>query len=225
MEKDKTCGPVADLRKLMCKKPCWKEMLKKSVEDALQQIDSKEPRNLPKLVKPPKKFEGCCGYYDYLEKVSKWTPQVVPDDLSRREPYNQLCLFYFLLDQKTGKKLQEKQEFNKWMVEFATDWGKYLDTPESINKDIIAGFEEAPNYNVDDYFPGPSGWMSFNQFFAREIRPGRRPIDSPSDDSVIVSPADSVCQGQWKIDKNLDIVVDGNDESPHLRMHKGERSS
>jgi len=221
MEKDKTCGPVADLRKLLCKNPGWEELLDKSIRDASDEIEKKKPINLPLQAKVPEKLDPC--YYNYLGKVSKWTPQVDSEDLTRREPYNQLCLFYFLLGQETGKELQEKPVFSDWMVEFATDWGKYLDTPESINEDIIAGFEQAPNYNVKDYFPGPSGWMSFNQFFAREIRPGRRPIDSPSDDSVIVSPADSVCQGQWKIDKNLDIVVNGDDESPHLRMHKGER--
>ncbi len=74
MEKDKTRDPVADLKKLLCEHPGWEDMLKTSVEYALQQIDSKKPRNLPELVEPPKGFEGCCGYYDYLEKVSKWTP-------------------------------------------------------------------------------------------------------------------------------------------------------
>ena len=60
--------------------------------------------------------------------------------------------------------------------------------------------------------------MSFNQFFARDIRPGRRPVDSPSDDSVIVSPADSVCQGQWKIDKDLNIVVEDEKKKDEPRF-------
>lgn len=34
-------------------------------------------------------------------------------------------------------------------------------------------------------------YKSFNDFFARKLKPGCRPIDSPSDPSVLVSPADS----------------------------------
>jgi len=36
----------------------------------------------------------------------------------------------------------------------------------------------------------------FSQFFARHVKPGKRPIDGPGDDNVIVSPADSVFHGQ-----------------------------
>jgi phosphatidylserine decarboxylase precursor len=66
-----------------------------------------------------------------------------------------------------------------------------------------------PNYNINDYFEGPSGWQTFNQFFAREMRPGKRPIAEPRDDTVVVSPADAVFMGQWPITEDSTITIKG----------------
>ena len=43
------------------------------------------------------------------------------------------------------------------------------------------------------------GWRTFNQFFARDFKPGLRPVAAVYDPSVIVSPADSTFAGQWEI--------------------------
>jgi len=196
---------VNNLKKLLEDKTL-KDELTNSIKSASDEIKKKKPILPTYIHKVPETLEGEGEYYDYVDNMVKWTPQINPDDPNKREPYIQLCLFYFLVSK--SKKLKENKKFNSWLVDFANDWGNYLNTPLSINDDIIENFKKAPNYNVDDYFPGPSGWMSFNQFFAREIRSGRRPIDSPSDDSIIVSPADSVCQGQWKIDNDLNIFVE-----------------
>ena len=56
---------------------------------------------------------------------------------------------------------------------------------------------------------GASGWQTFNQFFAREVKSGRRPIAEPRDDRVVVSPADAVFMGQWPIDEDSNITVKG----------------
>ncbi len=66
-----------------------------------------------------------------------------------------------------------------------------------------------PNDRIDDYFVGPSGWLTFNQFFAREVKPGKRPIAEPRNDKVIVSPADSVFAGKWDISAESRITVKG----------------
>jgi phosphatidylserine decarboxylase precursor len=86
-----------------------------------------------------------------------------------------------------------------------------------------------PNYSVDDYFEGPSGWLTFNQFFAREMRPGKRPIAAPRDDKVIVSPADAVFMGHWPITEDSNITLKGVnwavadllDSSPYKDAFKG----
>ena len=87
------------------------------------------------------------------------------------------------------------------------DYGEFLDTPASAA--YLDEFIARPNYKMEDYFAGPSGWLTFNQFFAREVRPGRRPIAEPYDDKVIVAPADAVYMGQWPIDENSTITAKG----------------
>lgn len=85
--------------------------------------------------------------------------------------------------------------------------GQFMDTPASAAK--ISSFMALPNWHIDDYIVDPSGWMTFNQFFAREVKPGKRPIAEPCDDKVIVSPADSVFEGVWDIDLNSKVTVKG----------------
>ncbi len=45
----------------------------------------------------------------------------------------------------------------------------------------------------------PRGWQTFNQFFAREINPGMRPVAGMFDDDITVSPADSTFKAKFKI--------------------------
>ena len=62
---------------------------------------------------------------------------------------------------------------------------------------------------MNDYHVGPSGCLTFNQFFARQVRPGKRPIAERHDDAVVVSLADSVFQGSWPIQDDSQINVKG----------------
>jgi phosphatidylserine decarboxylase precursor len=93
------------------------------------------------------------------------------------------------------------------MKKYVKARGEFLDTPASAAG--IPSFTARPNYHVDDYVAGPSGWLTFNQFFAREVKPGKRPIAAPFDDKVIVSPADSVFAGTWDIDADSKVTAKG----------------
>ncbi len=53
----------------------------------------------------------------------------------------------------------------------------------------------------------PSGYFTFNQFFARHMKPGMRPIAGLCDDSVIVSQADCTFVDWWQISERSDIYV------------------
>jgi phosphatidylserine decarboxylase precursor len=112
-----------------------------------------------------------------------------------------------VIDEAPSDALNRSPEFNAWLGDFARVMGSFLDTPASAAG--IASFAANPDYHVDDYIRGPSGWLTFNQFFAREIRPGARPIAAPCDDRVIVSPADSVFMGQWPIEADSTVTVKG----------------
>jgi phosphatidylserine decarboxylase precursor len=113
--------------------------------------------------------------------------------------------FYYVIDQAPDDALNQDAEFNVWLGDFARTMGSFLDTPASAAN--LQSFVANPDYHAGDYDRGPSGWLTFNQFFAREVRPGKRPIASPADDKVIVSPADAMFLGQWPIAADSTITA------------------
>jgi phosphatidylserine decarboxylase len=114
---------------------------------------------------------------------------------------------YYIINQAPEDRLSRDEAFNAWMKKYAKSLGEFLDTPASAA--AIPSFTARPNFHVDDYFVGPSGWLTFNQFFAREVKPGKRPIAASFDDKVIVSPADSVFLGAWDIDADSKVAAKG----------------
>ena len=183
-----------------------------------------------------KKLKGWRSYKDYLDwldELLEWTPHQKGDS---RNVYNHIVRFYYILDQKPLKKYQssihpEIQEegaalrqveedpklkwLSQWMVAFAKEWGKFMDTPESAER--IKSFKNDKFFTWDTYMPPPSNYpekedwkayRTFNQFFARHTKPGMRPIAGLCDNSVIVSPADCSFVGWWQIDEQSDIYVE-----------------
>jgi phosphatidylserine decarboxylase len=204
----------------------WRNLLVTSIKVAQQKAEKELDKAMYNRLKPwPVKLEGKDGYYDYLDSVVK----LIPAEDYTREVYYQLCKFYFLLDQPTGKELQNMEvegrkkpgnEFTDWMVDFAKDWGNFLNTPESLTKDSLESFYEDDSYNLSQYVgyvkdvnkrcPSKT-WMSFNQFFAREVKPGLRPIAGINDDNIITAPADCTFQQKFHIDEYSKIAVPGGD--------------
>lgn len=97
---------------------------------------------------------------------------------------------------------------SEWIVEFANAWGSYMDTLESADR--IESFKTDPAFDWDAYMPLPSGYLTFNQFFARHVKPGVRPIAALTDQSVVVSPADCTFVGWWPISETSQINVMNN---------------
>jgi phosphatidylserine decarboxylase len=94
-----------------------------------------------------------------------------------------------------------------WLVRYANAMGQFLDTPESLTVASIQSFNDSPNYNMDDYIIPRTGWKTFNDIFARNFKPGYRPIAAISDPTVIVSPADSTFDGQWEIRSDAGVTI------------------
>jgi phosphatidylserine decarboxylase len=115
--------------------------------------------------------------------------------------------FYYLISHSPGNILKRDKQFNDWILDFVNSRGEYLDTPGSTAS--IETFLSKPEFKADDYIKGPSGWLSFNQFLARQMKPGRRPIDAPCDNNIPVSPVDGIYMGQWPIEKNSAVTVKG----------------
>ena len=100
-----------------------------------------------------------------------------------------------------------------WMKEFAVTWGNYLDTNESAVH--VESFRLNPAFHWADYMAPPSGYQTFNQFFARHVKPGKRPIAAIADNRVLVSPADANFVGAWRI--NADSTINVNERSVDIK--------
>ncbi|MCF3106158.1 phosphatidylserine decarboxylase [Streptomyces roseoverticillatus] len=75
------------------------------------------------------------------------------------------------------------------IADFTNLQGLQMDAPES--KEAIKrwvrqlGPKRMDDYKIED-------WENFNEFFIREIKEGRRPVDAKDDPTVVVAPADCV---------------------------------
>jgi phosphatidylserine decarboxylase precursor len=140
------------------------------------------------------------AFLDYLDELSTWVPV-------ERDFVPHILQLYYVVNLAPEDRLNRSDSFNDWLHRMIDVYGGYLNTPASAAR--IDTFIERPNYRLEDYFVGPSGWLTFNQFFAREVRPGARPIAEPHDDRIIVAPADAVFMGQWPIDTDSTITAKG----------------
>jgi phosphatidylserine decarboxylase len=181
----------------------------------LKEVVEKSIENTKRFEKP-----ALSSYYAFLDKMITTIPNA--------ENWFPMRLdFYFVIASSPDNKLKSDATFQKWVREFVNSLGSFLDTTESAKK--LESFWKDPTYRVNDYVIDPSGWLTFNQFFARHIKPGKRPIDGRNDDRVIVFPADSVFKGQWQIDQNSEVSVKGLkwnvfnllDRSPYQERFKG----
>lgn len=190
---------VAQELKGLIEKNDWEKKFTKA-------IDSAQKYNIDRI----KDIQNLDKFLEWVDGFSHWIPY---DKDGERDLYYDICKFYFFLDQEPVKSLQTPEEpgvtgetpLSTWMVDFANSWGKFLDTPESTKH--IDSFKKMPEFKFYECEIPPHGWKNFNQFFARRLKPGMRPIASLCDDSVIVSPADSTFVGWWQILENSTIIV------------------
>ena len=151
-------------------------------------------------------------YLRWLDGLVEWAPRESGDS---QLVHDKLVEFHFFVEQPPLRELQsaiepgadgaELTQLSQWIVDFAKAWGSFLDTPASAER--VESFRTDPLFRWDDYMPPPSGYLTFNQFFARHVKPGRRPVADLDDASVVVSPADANFVGQWKVGADSTIVV------------------
>ncbi|MGN6130188.1 MAG: phosphatidylserine decarboxylase [Nocardioidaceae bacterium] len=164
------------------------------------------------------------GYYDYLDEFARWIPRQsdnpawktsAPEERYAKEVSDRLAHFYWLVDQEVeaggSSVAQDHDVFADWLTDFARAWGDFLDTDDSFGEEILRSFlEDAPEYHVEESMVDgrpnmPSGWHTFNQFFARELNVGLRPIAEPTDNRVVTSPADCSFKQCFEIDAESNI--------------------
>lgn len=157
------------------------------------------------------------GYEDYLDRFLRWVPhesdaRAWKEQGKSQEVSDRQSQFYFLASQKVdGDALQNSTAFREWMTAFARQWGTFMDTPESFGPDILQSFiDNSPEYRVheslvDGVPNAPSGWLTANQFIARELNGGLRPISAPASNLMVTSPADCSFQHAYDIDADSNI--------------------
>ena len=155
---------------------------------------------------------------DFLKQTSDLVTYTPSAGADVRNAFAMHLHYYFILHQEPLRRLQNAIEpgeskkeltpLSAWMVEFARARGSYMDTCESAKG--IEAFKSHPLLAWDEYMPPPSGYLTFNQFFARHVKPGARPIDGLDDDTVLVSPADSTYVGTWTINDKSELQVDND---------------
>jgi len=210
-----------DLIGLIEKNPDIGRMLEESIAKA-------------KAINPDQKtnpVQSLSEYYDFIDNASELIPRDVlenPSDLTRDQILQSICYFYFLVDQPLpelkdkglfNNTIQYYEPFSSWLVSFANTWGQFLDTDASWNQEIYQEFYNDPSFGLQKgWYESSSNWSTFNQFFARYLKsPDARPIASPNDTSIVVSPADSVPQGTWAIDNNSNIQAEDGLEVKFVR--------
>lgn len=191
------------------------DLLERSLGAARQWADAELNPKLFAALEWPRNIDE---YTAYLQRFVRWAPRESSADAwknesgQEQEVSDRMSHFYFLVDQEVdGETPQNSGAFRDWMTEFARDFGSFLDTPESFNDEILQSFiDNAPEYRVyeslvDGAPNAPSGWLTCNQFIARELNGGLRPIAEPGTNLVVTSPADCSYQHAYDIDADSNI--------------------
>ncbi len=181
----------------------WQQKFEKAIETA-------NTKTIPLLEKVTD-VESLLNWYNNL---LYWLPS---ENSSGKDVYNHLCASYFILDQEPVLSLQTKliphqkmppiTPFSQWIVNYAKAMGAFMDTPESLTADTEASFFASPAFNMNEYIRPHGGWKTFNQFFARNFKPGYRPVADVANASVITSPADCTYAGQWEIRSDSYVTI------------------
>ncbi|PHH75616.1 hypothetical protein CDD80_2230 [Ophiocordyceps camponoti-rufipedis] len=157
-------------------------------------------------------------FFRYVNDFLHWIPRV---DGERDELLHKLCVFYWVFEQPSARKYQSALNpedvagplsfLSNWLVSFAQELGNFHDQPESITAETLQTFYDNPVYNgeADLWLEPRGGWKSFNQFFARHLKPGSRPVTEPNNPKVVVSPADSVFD-EWADIKDGTVTFQGS---------------
>jgi phosphatidylserine decarboxylase len=193
---------IVELEKLIFENQ-WQEKFDIAIKTA-------HSKNVPLL----KNVTDLDKYLEWMNSLLYWIPS---EDFTGKNIYNHLCASYFIVDQEPVLSLQNKvipydnmpplTPLSKWLVKYANTMGEFLDTPESLTPESEKSFYDSPTYNLNEYIRPHGGWKSFNQIFARNFKPGFRPVAAISDQTIIVSPADSTFDGQWEVREDSHVTV------------------
>ncbi|KFG77743.1 putative phosphatidylserine decarboxylase [Metarhizium anisopliae] len=190
----------------------WKKNFETAITTARERAE--EDMNRQKIYNLP-------DFFRYVNDFLHWVPRV---DGPGDEVLQKLCVFYWVFEQPSVRDYQSELDpdntsgpltfMSYWLVNYAQQMGSFLDRPESLTTETLETFYENPKYNdgAAQWLEPRGGWKSFNQFFARHLKPGSRPIAAPNNAKVIVMPADSTFDNWADIVNGVVTFPDGTAE-------------
>lgn len=154
------------------------------------------------------------GFLEYVNALLYWIPT---DTADATDVYDTICLFYFIFDQAPLGSLQtpvvptsygqDLTFLSSWIVTFAQVLGLWMDNPASLTPASLATFAQpGSKYNPQEWAK-PDGYVSFNDFFYRQLKPGCRPIAGPDDVNTIVFPADCTFDLALPVESNDTLIT------------------
>ena len=184
------------------------------------------------------------GFYSFLNELLDMTP--IESTFG-----NFFRGLFYIASQRNNALQQDPRyaKFQQWMTLYVEIYGSILNTAESAN-DLYA-FISDPTFSMENFEVTPGGFNSFNAFFSRHMKPGKRPIGTktypyppPSDgtpiapnppedpnrihenmcnDRIITVPADSVYIGCWPISSHSTVTVSKGNTYSIAELLKGSR--
>jgi len=169
------CLPVKNLKSLYN----TNKTFKKTVDSMLENVHEL-PYGNPNPWKE-KNFSDLCNF------LNEWF-YFLPNTHNGLDRILKFTFLYY--KNPDGMKFILNEPGLSWANSFIEERGKYMDSPESTK--IIEQWLADDTLGNDDFVLPEDGFKSFNDFFTRDVKPGTRPIDDATDNSVLVSPADGI---------------------------------
>ncbi|KAK6199276.1 phosphatidylserine decarboxylase-domain-containing protein [Scheffersomyces amazonensis] len=111
-------------------------------------------------------------------------------------------LLYKGLDQAKSKRVRSL------LRKLSIKQGSKFDMPSSVND--IGSFIKFHKLDLSDCLEkNPANFKSFNDFFYRKLKPGARPLESPSNNKIATSPADCRCTAFTTVTSATELWIKG----------------
>ena len=160
-------------------------------------------------------------YYDFIEASLTRMPWKILDenfynkqkdpDLAFRTDQSIIYPYWLLdipLDELKGNgkfynSVEYIDEISEWLTIYCNEWKEFLDSNKSWDSNTLQIFKNEKSFQLEKgWYEDNNNWKSFNDFFSRKLNGNSRPIDNIDDDSIIITPVDSLPQGVWDISKD-----------------------
>ncbi|MFH8788565.1 phosphatidylserine decarboxylase family protein [Streptomyces roseoverticillatus] len=189
------------------------KVLKDLVNQMIDQAQKLDPQQKHKHVKSIDEMLNC------LDEITVTAPEYRLDP-NERVFFPMSALFCYMMATQAGWDAFRNEQFNDKLLGVLSAWCAFLDSPESryvLNEGpdgwlCQAAYEQNKLYEFVIPEPGAlyGGFVSFNAFFNRHIKPEFRPNGAKDDPRAIVSPNDgSVVRFLSGVQEDADITLKG----------------